>query len=70
MKKALRLPLLTALLVTPFVQGCLNLDFGGDKPVQKPTLGQELSDLHRARLGGAITEEEYRSLRDRLIRAH
>ena len=43
---------------------------GGDKPgttVYKPTRGQELVDLKKARDQGAITEEEYQAQRKKVL---
>jgi hypothetical protein len=43
---------------------------GGDKPgttVNKPTRGQELIDLKKARDQGAITEDEYQAQRKKVL---
>lgn len=40
---------------------------GHEKHVSQPTLGAELTDLKKAMDSGAITEQEYRELKNQLI---
>ena len=41
----------------------------GNKPFP-PTLGQQLTDLKKARDNGAITQEEYKTQRAKLLEEH
>ena len=70
MKKAFiatSLALTTLLLLT----GCLNLQLGGgsknDAQYRNPTVGQQLIDLQRAKDTGAISAEEYRAQKAKLL---
>ena len=57
---------LSALLL---LSGCIGIG-GGDKHiVQKPTVGQQLVDLKKARDTGAITENEYQAQKTKLLEA-
>ena len=58
--------LLSALLL---LNGCVGLSVGGGSKseTKKPTLGQQLTDLQRARDAGAITEEQYQTQKAKLL---
>ena len=45
---------------------CIAVGSGGEKIEQKPTLGQEFIDLKRARDEGAISEQEYEEMKNKL----
>ena len=42
----------------------------GKTEVSKPTLGQELMELKKAKDSGAISEQEYEELKEKLKRSH
>ncbi len=46
--------------------GCLAL--GNSSAPPKPTMGQELTDLQRARQSGAITEAEFQSAKAAVLK--
>jgi len=60
----------TLALSVTLLSGCViamgNRDLGQGKPFT-PTLGQELSDLKKARDAGALGEEDYQAQKKRLI---
>ena len=45
---------------------CIALGSGGKKIEQQPTLGQELLDLKKARDEGAISDQEYNEMKEKL----
>lgn len=64
MKKVGRIIIVMVLLTT--VVSCLAIGTGGEKIDNKPTLGEELMDLQKARYEGAISQKEYEELKDKL----
>lgn len=51
--------------------GCIGLSIGGgSKPasVPKPTLGQQLTDLQKAKDSGAITDAEFQVQKAKLLK--
>jgi len=64
MKKAFSV-LLVIVLTTSMVS-CMAIGTGGKKINNKPTLGQELIDLRKAKDEGAVTPKEYEELKDKL----
>ena len=52
-------------LLVVFLGGC-SIGGGSTRETNKPTLGQELIDLKRALDASAISEEEYRRLKQQL----
>ncbi len=64
MKRIISLLLVMALLTT--MVSCIAVGSGGEKIEQKPTLGQELIDLKKARDEGAISEQEYKEMKEKL----
>ena len=58
-----------AVAVAGSLSGCLNLQFGGGSTSETapPTMGRQLTDLKKAKDAGAITEEEYREQRARIL---
>ncbi|MGH7950867.1 MAG: SHOCT domain-containing protein [Limisphaerales bacterium] len=67
--KKLFIPALIALSSMLLLTGCLNLSFGGGakSQVQKPTIGQQLIDLQKARATGAISDSEYQAQKTKLL---
>lgn len=63
--------LLTTFLVsTLLLQSCISVSRGTEHPrsySQEPTVGQELMDLDKARVSGAITGAEYDELKSKII---
>jgi len=50
--------------------GCLSLEYQGkssEPSVAEPTIGKQLMDLKTAQEKGALTEDEYKALRKRLL---
>ena len=45
---------------------CIAVGSGGKKIEQQPTLGQELLDLKKARDEGAISDQEYNEMKEKL----
>ena len=69
MKKPLLLPILAGISALTLLTRCLNLQLGGgstSRP-QNPTVGQQLTDLQKARDTGAITDSEYQTQKARLL---
>ena len=58
-----------AVAVAGSLSGCLNLQFGGGSTAETapPTMGRQLTDLKKAKDAGAITEEEYREQRAKIL---
>jgi hypothetical protein len=67
--KKLFVPGLAIVAATLLLTGCVGLSFGGgDKTaVQKPTIGQQLIDLQKAKDAGAITDSEYQAQKAKLL---
>ena len=63
------LPAVAVLAVAASLSGCLNLQFGGGSTAETapPTMGRQLTDLKKAKDAGAITEEEYREQRAKIL---
>jgi hypothetical protein len=68
MKKAFLL-LVPAVLSLTLLTGCLNLQLGGGSKTenQRPTVGEQLIDLKKAREAGAITDAEYEAQKVKLL---
>lgn len=62
-------PVLLALATTTLLTGCLNLQIGGGSTskAQPPTVGQQLTDLQKAKDTGAITEAEYQAQKAKIL---
>ena len=58
---------LTLAIILMTTVSCIGIHDGSEPPKTSPTLGQELIDLKKAKDGGAITYEEYRELKARLM---
>jgi hypothetical protein len=62
--------LLILTLLTPLVS-CIAVGSGGSKKADhQTTLGQELIDLQKARDEGAISQQEYEELREKLKKSY
>jgi len=68
MKKTIVFLLVIALLIT--MVSCIAVGSGGKKVENKPTLGQQLIDLKNARDEGAVSNQEYADLRDKLKKSY
>lgn len=67
MKKTL-VPIIAVILAMTLLTGCLNLQVGGGKSEPpKPTVGQQLVDLQKAKDSGAITDTEYQAQKAKLL---
>lgn len=64
MKKTVRIIIVMTILIT--MASCLAIGTGGEKVENKPTLGQQLVDLQKARDTGAISSQEYEALKEKL----
>ena len=72
MKKSL-IPTLAVLSAMFLFTGCLgDLKLGGGTKtvVQKPTIGQQLTDLKKAKDAGAITDSEYQAQKTKLLESN
>lgn len=67
--KKLFVPVLVCGSAMTLLTGCLNLELGGGSTTksQTPTLGQQLTDLQKAKDSGAITEAEYQQQKAKLL---
>ena len=61
--------ILVVILVSALVS-CLAVGTGGKKIEQQPTLGQELLDLKKAKDEGAISDQEYNEVKEKLKRTN
>jgi len=68
MKKAISFLLVIALLIT--MVSCIAVGSGGKKVENQPTLGQQLIDLKNARDEGAVSNQEYADLREKLKKSY
>ena len=65
MKQTILVLMLASILMVTV--SCIGIQDGGEPPGASPTLGQELIDLKKARDAEAITYEEYKDLKAKLI---
>ena len=65
MKKAAII--LTFAVILMSAVSCIGIHDGGEAQRTSPTLGQELIDLKKAQDEGAITYEEYKALKVKLV---
>jgi hypothetical protein len=68
MKKVISV-LLVIVMITSMVS-CIAIGTGGKKVKDRPTLGQEMIDLQKAKDEGAISQQEYEELKIKLTEAH
>jgi hypothetical protein len=68
MKKIISAILVMVLLTT--LVSCIAVGSGGKKVNNQPTLGQQLVDLKKAQDEGAISNQEYAELREKLKRTY
>lgn len=70
MKKYL-LPALAFITASTLLTGCLDLQIGGgsSSKAQIPTVGQQLTDLQKAKDSGAITEAEFEAQKAKILNA-
>jgi hypothetical protein len=64
MRKIIGILLVAILLAS--MTSCIAVGSGGEKINNQPTIGQQLIDLQKAKDEGAITQEEYEELKDKL----
>jgi len=68
--KKLFIPILSLLSAALLLSGCvggLNLGGGSKTVVQKPTVGQQLVDLKKAKDTGALSDEEYQAQKAKVL---
>ena len=68
MKKTINFLLVIALLST--MVSCIAVGSGGKKVENQATLGQQLIDLKNARDEGAVSNQEYADLREKLKKSY
>jgi hypothetical protein len=68
MKRIICFLLVLTLLTT--MTSCIAVGSGGKKVENKATLGQQLIDLKKAQDDGAIAQEEYDELREKIKKAY
>ena len=68
MKKIISILLVLALLTT--MVSCIAVGSGSKKVDHRPTLGQQLVDLKKARDEGAVSAQEYAELREKLKKSY
>ena len=69
MKKKIIGTIFAMILVSTLVS-CLAVGTEGKKIEQQPTLGQELLDLKKAKDEGAISDQEYNEMKEKLKRTN
>ena len=62
--------LLLALILLTTITSCIAVGSGGKKVENQPTLGQQFIDLKKAHDEGAVSNEEYAELREKLKKAY
>jgi hypothetical protein len=67
--KKLLIPVLIGFSAMTLLSGCIGLSLGGGttSKSQSPTLGQQLTDLQKAKDSGAITDAEYQTQKTKLL---
>ena len=68
--KRLSIPILALVSAALLLTGCvggLQLGGGSKTDVRKPTIGQQLVDLQKAKDAGAITDSEYQFQKAKLL---
>lgn len=68
--KKLFVPMLAVLSAAALLTGCLDLQLGGgSKKVEgpRPTIGQQLVDLQKAKDSGAITDAEFQVQKAKIL---
>jgi hypothetical protein len=69
MKKSM-IPALAVVSALWLLAGCaVTLGSGDRSTIQKPTLGQQLVDLQKAKDAGAITDAEFQAQKAKLLEA-
>lgn len=58
--------IVVAVFFVTSVVSCMAIGTGGKQIDEKATLGQELIDLQKAKDEGAISDQEYKELREKL----
>ena len=64
MKKTIGIILIMMLLAT--LSSCIAIGSGGEKVHNHPTIGQQFIDLQKAKDDGAISQQEYEELKEKL----
>jgi uncharacterized membrane protein len=64
MRKIIGIILIMLLMIS--LVSCIAVGKGGENINHQPTLGQQLIDLQKAKDEGAITQQEYENLKDKL----
>ena len=62
--------LIMVLVLATTLVSCIAVGSGGKKVDQQATLGQQLSDLKKARDEGAISAQEYEDLKEKLKKSY
>jgi hypothetical protein len=69
--KKLLIPVLVGLSSMLLLSGCIVLSLGGGtkntNETAKATVGQQLSDLQKAKESGAISEDEYQAQKKKIL---
>jgi hypothetical protein len=67
--KKLTFPALIGVAAMMLLSGCLDIQLGGGSTTrpQTPTVGQQLTDLQKAKDAGAITDAEYQAQRAKVL---
>ena len=67
--KRLITPACGAVVIAVLATGCIGIAGGDKTQVQKPTTGQQLVDLKKARDAGAMTDTEYETQKATVLNA-
>jgi hypothetical protein len=69
--KKLLVPILAGLCAVMLFSGCaIELGHSSRSTVEKPTLGQQLVDLQKAKDSGAITDAEFQAQKAKLLQGN
>jgi hypothetical protein len=66
-EKIVKIKIFTAVVLVVFLYGCVSVIDPVDKIEHNPSIGQELIDLKKALDEGAITENEYFLLKQKIM---
>ncbi len=69
MKKSL-IPFAAGLSALLLLSGCVALGTGSKTITEKPTLGQQLVDLQKAKDAGAINDTEFQAQKAKLLQSN
>jgi hypothetical protein len=70
MKGSQIMKIVLSMLVITSLAGCAMFNKNEVIHTRTTTLGQELADLHNAKESGALSEEEYKTLKNKMLKTN